>query len=349
MRLREYRLISQTVFFILSNLGFLFVTGLIYPFLYCYQCPTASASCPIGILEHAVTAPLLLIYFFGFIGLIGIVFGRLFCGWACPIGSLQDILRNCLRQPLVYSLASLVNIIGFFRKKKFNIGKLAAADKKLRALKYILLILTVIISYVTGLLAFTLVCPVGGLTATLPMLAIEGERYVLGEYFWYKIVFTLGLIVLVAAILRGFCKYICPFGALIAVFNRASILKLKFNAEKCTQCKACASICPMGIDPTSTVKKSISIPVIVITTSLLFWTSIWNIFMNSFTIILYLYIMLWLITIIAILAAVFFADILEISESTKNGYGRDTECIRCFKCVEACKEKAVQIGYTLQH
>ncbi|MEW6070526.1 MAG: 4Fe-4S binding protein, partial [Candidatus Thermoplasmatota archaeon] len=231
--MKKYRLISQIIFLGLSNLGYCKVTGLIFPFFYCHQCPLATATCPIGALEHGIIkkCPELLLYLLGFVALIGIIFGRLFCGWACPIGFLQDIVSTHKK-----------------RKKKVS-APLLKIDMKLRYAKYIILVLTIILSYLTGLLAFTLICPVGGLTATLPTLTIQWNKYILGNFFWYKMTFLFGAFILIVLIRRGFCKYLCPFGALIAVFNKVSIVRLKFNKEKCNNCEACLTACPMNVDP----------------------------------------------------------------------------------------------------
>lgn len=234
MKINDYRIVSQTVFFILSNLGFIGVTGLIYPFLYCYECPGADASCPIGILEHGVLGDyMLLIYLFGFIGVIGVVFGRAFCGWACPIGFLQDIF-------------------GFFTgKKKIKGLKLKTEiEQRLRYFKYAVLVGTVIVTYITGVLAFTQICPIGGLTATIPTLALYPSKYVFGIFFWAKMLGVVLFFILIIISYRGWCKYFCPFGALIGLFNKISIIHLKVDKNRCTECGLCKKVCPMNIDLT---------------------------------------------------------------------------------------------------
>lgn len=232
MRISDYRLISQTVFFVLANLGFIEMTGLIYPFFYCYACPFADAACPIGILEHAILGDYtLFIYLLGFIGVIGVIFGRAFCGWACPVGFLQDIF-------------------GFlFRNKKIKKIRLKPeTEHKLRYSKYAVLIGTVVAVYITGTLAFTLICPIGGLTATLPTLIIYPGRYGFGRFFWVKIVGVILFFILIAISYRGWCKYFCPFGALISFFNKISIIHLKVDKEECTKCGLCRKVCKMDID-----------------------------------------------------------------------------------------------------
>ncbi|MCK5560382.1 MAG: 4Fe-4S binding protein, partial [Thermoplasmata archaeon] len=57
--------------------------------------------CPLWVLEHASIlvqldfreALAMFLYLFGFLGLVGFFVGRSFCGWACPIGFIQDIAK----------------------------------------------------------------------------------------------------------------------------------------------------------------------------------------------------------------------------------------------------------------
>jgi len=248
MRISDYRLISQTAFFVLANLGFIGMTGLIYPFFYCYACPFADAACPIGILEHAILGDyLLFVYLIGFIGVIGIVFGRFFCGWACPVGFLQDIFGFLMGNKKIKGLKlkpeteHRLRCIKYFLKPE--------TEHKLRYLKYIVLIGTVVAVYITGTLAFTLICPIGGLTATIPTLIIYQGIYGFGRFFWMKMLGVVLSFILTIISYRGWCKYFCPFGALISLFNKISIIHLKID-NTCTECGLCRKVCPMNIDLT---------------------------------------------------------------------------------------------------
>ena len=50
-------------------------------------------------------------------------------------------------------------------------------------------------------------------------------------------------LLLAVFILRPWCKYLCPAGALLSLFNKLSILRIKVNEKKCTQCGKCFEIC----------------------------------------------------------------------------------------------------------
>jgi len=47
---------------------------------------------------------------------------------------------------------------------------------------------------------------------------------------------------------RPWCKYLCPLGALLGIFNLFRIVKLKRNENTCINCKACDRVCPMNIN-----------------------------------------------------------------------------------------------------
>jgi polyferredoxin len=55
---------------------------------------------------------------------------------------------------------------------------------------------------------------------------------------------------------RPWCKYFCPYGALLGLFNFVSIFKIRRNKSTCIGCKQCEQACPMNIEVanTNTVK-----------------------------------------------------------------------------------------------
>ncbi|KAA0015320.1 hypothetical protein B6U81_00165 [Thermoplasmatales archaeon ex4484_30] len=224
-RLQKKRIASQLSFLFITNTAFIFgVTGLIYAYFYCWESPFALMACPIGVLEHAFADRIwyLLLYLAGIIGFSSILFGRAACGWACPIGFLQDLTKG--------------------RRTKSKI------DRKARYLKYAILAAIPPACYVTGTLAYTDICPIGGLTATLPHLAINPGGYTFTVYFFPKMIILAGFFFLIILMTRGWCRHLCPVGAMMAQFNKVSILQLEYYEEKCIKCFKCAKVCPMQIN-----------------------------------------------------------------------------------------------------
>jgi polyferredoxin len=48
---------------------------------------------------------------------------------------------------------------------------------------------------------------------------------------------------------RPWCKYACPYGAMLGIFNLFKIVKISRNPKTCIDCKRCDRVCPMNITP----------------------------------------------------------------------------------------------------
>jgi polyferredoxin len=55
---------------------------------------------------------------------------------------------------------------------------------------------------------------------------------------------------------RFWCRYLCPMGGLLSLFNRVSFFGLRLRADRCTECGVCARSCPMGIEPHQKINSS---------------------------------------------------------------------------------------------
>lgn len=197
--------------------------------------PSVDALCPFGGLESLYslifTGKFLSRVFSSSLILLGItvvlalVSGRSFCGWICPLGTIQEFL-NKLRNILI--------------KQKNHISY--KKDRRFRYLKYVVLIV------------FTFGAWYGGSLLIRPF-----EPWVvwmhLGELGHAVEEFPVGAFLLFALmtgslfINRPFCRYLCPMGGFLALIAKVSPLKLK--KINCISCSACNSVCPMGGEPGS--------------------------------------------------------------------------------------------------
>lgn len=210
--------------------------GICVPGLNCYSCPGALGSCPIGSLQAVIGSSKFNFsyYIVGTMILLGVLFGRLICGFLCPFGWFQELFHK-------------------IPSKKFSTVKL----KILTYLKYVILLVFVIILPMTIVNEVGMgdpwfckwLCPVGVLEGAIPLSIVDsGIRAALGVLFTWKACLLVGVITLSVFFYRPFCKWICPLGAFYALFNKMSFYKFEIDKDKCTSCGACSKVCKMDVE-----------------------------------------------------------------------------------------------------
>lgn len=196
------------------------------PILNCWGCPLALFSCPMGALQHFIGLGLIPFYTVGFFGTVGMLVGRMTCGWICPFGFFQDLL---------------------YKIRSFK----AELPKPFSYFKYVVLIgVAGVIAYLTAEPWFCKLCPDGSLIAGIPLVLADrtGDlRALVGWHYYMKISILLAIIVLSVAMKRFFCRTFCPVGAIYSIFNRFSLLKLQIDDKRCIKCESCQTKCPMHV------------------------------------------------------------------------------------------------------
>lgn len=239
MKFQIKRLLTQIFVFVSANLGALSLkTGFCYPFFYCHACPSANAACPLRLVEKGVYKNSIkwqiLLFPFLILGVFGTSTGRSVCAWACPIGLLQRVTGR---------VAKKVKKISFFKNLINNKG-----DHYLRYCKYFLLVgLVVLTTYFIGFM-FTDICPVGVLTGTIPILILNPGKFIPTGFFIAAVIIFVLFLILILLVERGWCRYFCPVGAILAPFNKISFIHVEVDRKKCVHCNLCSEVCPMGID-----------------------------------------------------------------------------------------------------
>lgn len=152
------------------------------------------------------------------------IFGRFFCGWICPATFLYELNTN---------------LGAWLRWAGLKTGSMHFD----RRLKYGVLAVGLVLSALTGSIA---------VAAIYPPAIIGREIYyaiALGG-FGAGMIFFLGTLLfdlLVAR--RGFCRYVCPGGALYSLIGRYRLVRIRRIVESCNDCAKCNVICEFGLDP----------------------------------------------------------------------------------------------------
>lgn len=194
------------------------------------------AVCPFGgvvtVYEYITTGGLvpklhtsaLILMSLGFV--VAFLFGPIFCGYFCPLGTWQEWIGKLGRK-----------LFG----KKFNRMIPPKVDRFLRYLRYIVLAMVVWKTASAVKLVFTDVDPYYALFNFYTGEAALSAMLVLG------VVTVLSLFVE-----RPWCKYLCPYGALLGLFNLIRVFPIRRREKSCIQCKKCDAACPMNIPISAT-------------------------------------------------------------------------------------------------
>ena len=231
--LRKIRIVLATVVFVGITLLFLDFTGTLHHWL--------------GWLAKIQFLPAVLalnVVVIVALVLLTLVFGRIYCSVICPLGILQDVLARLRRKKNKYSYS-----------------------KEVRWLRYPMLVVMVV-ALIAGVGSlFQLFAPYSafGRIATMLLqplwmlgnnvLGVLAERA--DSYAFYTVdvwmkslpVFVIALVTLVVLVVlawrggRTYCNTICPVGTALSLLSRFSLLKVRFNEDKCKNCSMCSRNC----------------------------------------------------------------------------------------------------------
>jgi ferredoxin-type protein NapH len=136
--------------------------------------------------------------------------GRTFCAWVCPVY-------------LVTELADKV-------RQRLGSGETTYGLE----VKHWVLLVTLVVTLITGLPLFEVLSPIGIITRALMFGA--------GTALW----FIAGLLLMeVFHARRLWCRSLCPLGGLYALVGRFAPVKVRYHRAQCTHCGACGAVCPV--------------------------------------------------------------------------------------------------------
>lgn len=150
-----------------------------------------------------------------------VILGRAFCSWICPYGT-------------------FFTFFGKFKKEKRDLPEVLQDTN----IKYGVLLGFFLAAFLLGSYKWCDICPIGGFYRAAGPFAIDPPWLLAFPFFFF-----VGFAFMAAYYdTRGFCKYLCPLGAFIALVDRVSLNRIQLPCDRCVECHHCDDVCPMGID-----------------------------------------------------------------------------------------------------
>jgi len=154
-----------------------------------------------------------MLFMVGFTVITTLLWGRVFCGFLCPFGVLQDLITRLVPRRLQRALPQRVHDRAIY-------------------LKYGILVLII------------------GLAAAPAHYGVYQYFEPFGTVFYLStspLLWSIagGFLVASAVVPRFYCRYACPLGAALGVASLVSIFRIR-RVEQCVPCKVCQTACPTG-------------------------------------------------------------------------------------------------------
>ena len=143
----------------------------------------------------------------------GVVGGRFFCSWICPVNIITET-ASWLRKVIGFSAKE--NSISFSRN-----------------IRYWVIILSLGLSFFFSLAAFEMISPIG----------IAHRGIIFGFGFGWFFLLAIFLFDLFSAE-YGWCGHICPLGGFNSIIGKYSLIKVVHDKDKCIDSLECFKICP---------------------------------------------------------------------------------------------------------
>src|SRR5215472_10468538 len=156
---------------------------------------------------------------------ISFLLRKAFCSWLCPIGTISEYL-GLLGQKIF--------------KRNFRLWRWL--DIPLRGLKYLLLgFFAWAVANMSAAAMEDFMHSPYGVIADVRMLNFF--RY-LGE----TAAIVLAVLVIASVLIQNFwCRYLCPYGALLGIVSFFSPLRIRRSEQACIDCAKCAKVCPSNL------------------------------------------------------------------------------------------------------
>jgi polyferredoxin/Pyruvate/2-oxoacid:ferredoxin oxidoreductase delta subunit len=186
--------------------------------------------------------------------LITIILGRVFCGWLCPLGTLNNLAGSLRRwrfgaAPRNWHRLKYYVLIFLLAASLFSLQLAGVFDPLSLLIRSFSLTVYPLVSHATGATfdAFyglnmpVLVSVSEAIYGFLKKVLLPFQQPLFLQSVFVGLIFFL-ILGLNLVERRFWCKYLCPLGALLGLLSRYAVLK-RSASEGCDSCGACGAVC----------------------------------------------------------------------------------------------------------
>ncbi len=189
-----------------------------------------------------------------------LIFGRFFCGWVCPLGTLNNLVGSIRRKRPAGVYANWYRVkyyllIGILASAVFTLQPVGIMDPLSLLIRSFSVSIFPWFNFAVRSVFDTVyrANPLGLAAATEPVYGALKHSVLSFDQSLYRQSILIGVLFLVVLGLnllekRFWCKYLCPLGAFLGVLSRRSLIKRSVS-EGCTSCGVCSAVCQGNAAP----------------------------------------------------------------------------------------------------
>jgi len=196
-----------------------------------------------------------------------LVLGRVFCGWICPLGTLNDLMGSFKKKIKIPEETKLDKIglkvkyyilVGILVAAVFQIHFVGLLDPIALTIRSFAVAISPAVNYIIhGFFDTVYRMELGAVSeaseSLYDFLKLHAISFGLPTFEHGSFIGLLFLAILGLNFVRKrfWCRFLCPLGALLGITSRFAFLNHKLDSEACDECRLCLATCSGGARPDS--------------------------------------------------------------------------------------------------